>query len=61
MASDRPRINSPRKKISKAERLYAWQFEGDDRQTKTVTVLEIPPVDAPQIAVKVAIAAKAKE
>ena len=44
----------------KAKRLYAWQYEDDDKQTKTITVLEIPPVDSPQIAVKLAIAAKAK-
>jgi hypothetical protein len=44
----------------KAQRCYAWSYpEGD--QTKTVTVLEIPPVDSPQTAVKVAIAAKAKK
>lgn len=46
---------------SKAKRVYAWQYEDDDKQTKTVTVLEIPPVDSPQTAVKVAIVAKARE
>ncbi len=30
-------------------------------QTKSISVLEIPPVDSPQSAVKVAIASKAKE
>src|SRR5438067_1254916 len=44
----------------RAKRVYAWQYEDDDGQTKTVTVLEIPPVDSPQSAVKVAIAAKGK-
>ena len=46
---------------SKARRVYAWQYEDDDKQTKTVAVLEIPPVDSPQSAVKVAIAAKARK
>ena len=45
---------------SKAKRVNAWQYDDDDKQTKTVAVLEIPPVDSPQSAVKVAIAAKAK-
>jgi hypothetical protein len=40
---------------------YAWQYQDDGKKTKTVTVLEIPPVDSAQTAVKVAIAAKAKE
>lgn len=43
----------------RAKRVYAWQYEDDDKQMKTVTVLEIPPVDSAQAAVKVAIAAKA--
>jgi hypothetical protein len=43
----------------KAKRAYVWQYEDDDKRTKTVTVLEIPPVDSPQTAVKIAIAAKA--
>ena|ERR1017187_6365505 len=46
---------------SKAKRVYAWQYKDDDKQIKTVAVLEIPPVDSPQTAVKVAIAAKARE
>ena len=45
---------------AKAKRAYVWQYEDDDKRTKTVTVLEIPPVDSPQTAVKVAIAARAK-
>lgn len=45
---------------SKAKRVYAWQYEDDDKQTKTVAVLEIPPVDSAQTAVKVAIASKAR-
>lgn len=43
----------------KAQRCYAWSFKDGD-QTKTTTVLEIPPVDSPQSAVKVAIAARAR-
>ena len=42
-----------------AKRAYAWTYRDGD-QNKTVAVLELPPVDSPQIAVKVAIAAKAK-
>ena len=45
---------------NKAKRAYAWQYRDDDDKTKMVAVLEIPPVDSPQSAVKVAIAAKAK-
>jgi hypothetical protein len=44
----------------KAKRCYGWSFE-DGRQTRSVTVLELPPVDSPETAVKVAIAAKARE
>jgi hypothetical protein len=45
----------------KAKRAYAWQYEDDDNRIKSVAVLEIPPVDSPQSAVKVAIAAKARK
>jgi len=45
---------------SKAKRAYAWTYRDGD-QDKTVTVLDIPPVDSPQNAVKMAIAAKAKQ
>ena len=38
---------------------YAWTYQDQD-QNKTVTVLHVPPVDSPQSAVKVAIAAKAR-
>ena len=44
----------------KAKRAYAWQYE-EGKETKAVTVLEIPPADSPQTAVKVAIAAKARQ
>jgi hypothetical protein len=43
----------------KAKRCYAWSFE-DGKQTRSVTVLELPPIDSPETAVKVAIAAKAR-
>jgi hypothetical protein len=36
------------------------KYEDDDKEMKTVTVLEIPPVDSAQTAVRVAIAAKAR-
>lgn len=45
---------------SKAKRAYAWQYE-EGKETKTVAVLEIPPVDSAETAVKVAIAAKARQ
>ena len=40
-----------------AKRAYAWTYPDGD-QNKTFAVLGIPPVDSPQSAVKVAIAAK---
>jgi hypothetical protein len=46
----------------KAKRAYAWGHitgEGDQAR-RYVTVLELPPVDSPQTAVKVAIAAEIK-
>jgi hypothetical protein len=44
----------------KAKRCYAWSF-ADGNQTRSVAVLELPPVYSPETAVKVAIAAKARE
>ena len=44
----------------KAKRAYAWTYRDGD-QNKTVAVLEIPPVDSAENAVKVAIAAKARK
>ena len=46
-----------------AKRCYAWSYvENDEPQYVTVlAVLEIPPVDSAETAVKIAIAAKAKE
>jgi hypothetical protein len=42
-----------------AKRAYAWTYRDGD-QNKTIAVLELPPVDSPQSAVKVAIAAKGR-
>jgi hypothetical protein len=46
----------------KAKRCYAWSHpEGDDNKgERFVTVLEIPPVDSPQTAVKISIASDVK-
>ncbi len=44
----------------KANRAYAWSYRDGD-ETKSITVLQIPPVDSPQSAVKVAIASKARK
>lgn len=46
--------------LAKAKRAYAWQYQDGPNEIKTVAALEIPPVDSPLTAVKVAIAAKAK-
>lgn len=46
---------------AKAKRAYAWQYQDGPDEIKTVAVLEIPPVDSPESAVKVAIAAKARQ
>src|SRR2546429_5698988 len=43
----------------KAKRAYAWTYS-DGNQNKTIAVLEIPPVDSPQSAVKVGVASKAR-
>jgi hypothetical protein len=45
---------------AKAKRAYAWSYQDGD-ETKSTAVLEIPPVDSPESAVKVAIAAKARQ
>jgi hypothetical protein len=39
-----------------AKRCYAWPFKDDAGAEQTVTVLEIPPVNSPETAVKIAIA-----
>jgi hypothetical protein len=48
---------------AKAQKAYGWSHpEGpQDQDERFVTVLEIPPVDSPQTAVKVAIAAEARK
>ena len=46
----------------KAKKAYAWSHADgkDDEGDRFVTVLEIPPVESPQTAVKVAIAAEVR-
>jgi hypothetical protein len=44
----------------KAKRCYAWSYQ-DGNKTRTVAVLDLPPVVSPETAVKVAIAAKARK
>jgi hypothetical protein len=46
----------------KAKRAYAWAHPtgSDDQGKRFVAVLELPPVDSPQTAVKVAVAAEIK-
>ena len=44
----------------KAKRCYAWGYD-EGGETQYVTVLEIPPVDSAETAVKVAIAAAARK
>jgi hypothetical protein len=43
----------------KAKRCYAWSFT-EGKETRFVTVLEIPPVESAQTAVRAAIASEAK-
>jgi hypothetical protein len=44
----------------KAKHCHAWSYE-DGGETQYVTVLELPPVNSAETAVKVAIAASAKK
>jgi hypothetical protein len=46
----------------KAKRAYGWSHKNgpDDQDERFVTVLELPPVDSPESAVKVAIVAEVK-
>lgn len=46
----------------KAKRCFAWSHKAGpgDKDERFVTVLELPPVDSPHAAVKVAIAAEVK-
>ncbi len=43
----------------KAKRAYAWSYRDGD-QTKSITVLQIAPVNSAEAAVRVAIASKAR-
>jgi hypothetical protein len=47
----------------KAKRAYAWSHKAgaNDRETRYITVLELPPVDSPETAVKAAIMAEIKD
>jgi hypothetical protein len=44
----------------KAKRCHAWSYE-ENGETQYVTVLELPPVDSAETAVKVAIASQARK
>ena len=44
----------------KAKWCYAWRFK-DGPETRHITVLELPPVQSPQTAVRAAIASKAQK
>lgn len=43
----------------KAQRCYAWSYP-DGKETRFVTVLEIPPVESPQTAVRASIVAETR-
>ena len=45
---------------TKAKRCHAWSYE-ENGETQYVTVLELPPVDSAETAVKVAIAAESRK
>lgn len=42
---------------SEADRIYAWAYETDrvDQPKRTVTVLHVPPITSPELAVRAAI------
>lgn len=44
----------------KARRCYAWSHETEDKGKRFVAVLELPPVDSAQTAVRAAIVAETK-
>ena len=44
----------------RAKTCYAWAYRDGDKM-RAIAVLEIPPVDSPETAVKVAIAAQARQ
>ena len=43
----------------KAKHCFAWSYQ-EGNEKKTIAVLEIPPVDSPEAAVRVAIVAKGR-
>ena len=43
-----------------ASRCYAWAYQGDDGQDHYTAVLELPPVDSPETAVRAALVAEMK-
>jgi hypothetical protein len=45
---------------AQAKRAYAWTYRDEDH-VRSIAVLEIPPVDSPQSAVKAAIASKQRK
>lgn len=45
----------------RAKRCHAWVYVDDAGEPQYTTVLEIPPVDSAETAVKIAIAAEAKK
>ena len=44
----------------KARRCYAWAYQDDDRNDRYTAVIELPPVDSAQTAVRAAIVAQFK-
>ena len=44
----------------KAKRAYGWAYQ-DGKETRFVSVLELPPVDSPNTAVRAAIAARVQK
>lgn len=44
----------------KAKYAYGWGYGGEDEARKYVTVLNLPPVDSPQTAVKAAVMSEIK-
>ena len=45
----------------KAKRCYAWYYTDDNGEKYYTAVLEIPPVDSPESAVKIAIASQSNQ
>lgn len=53
--------DDPRRGHPVAKHCYAWGYPNGKGGLEVVAVLEIPPVESPQTAVKAAIAAQAKK